>query len=147
MSKFGHFESMDVKADTTAEMTLHQIDVGGVSPTLVMKPATDVNKPYFNALLKRSGRNMRQVQAGKITAGLIEDNRSEDKELFPKYVIVDWRDMLDAKGKPIKFSEADCREFIGAIPNWLFDDIAQYAKNPQNFLNSTSVDVQDTGND
>ena len=147
MSKFGHFEDMSVKADTTAELTLHQIDVGGVSPTLIVKPSTDANKPYFNALLKRSGRNMRQLQAGKITAGLIEENRAEDRELFPKFVIVGWKDMLDADGNSIEFTPQDCRDFVGSIPDWLFDDITNFTKNPQNFLNTTSVDVGETGND
>jgi hypothetical protein len=145
-NKFGHLKQLDVKSDSTADMTLHQIEVNDVSPTLVVRPATDANKPYFNALLKRSGRNMRQVQSGKITAGLIEDNREEDKVLFPKHVVVGWKDMLDEKGKEIPFTEADCQDFVESLPNWLFDDICQFAKNPQNFLNTASVDVQATGN-
>ena len=145
-SKFGHLKSLDVRGDTTTELTLHQIDVGGKSPTLIVAPATDANKPFFNAQLKRSGKSIQQIRAGRITAGMIEDNREEDRELYPRYVIKGWKDMVDAKGKAVEFSVDACTDFIDSIPSWLFDDIRNYCGNPQNFVASASIDVETAGN-
>ena len=133
-SKFGYMQSLNVKGDMTSELTLHQIDVGGVSPTLIVAPATDANKPFFNAQLKRSGKSIRQIQAGRITAGMIDNNREEDRDLYPRFVIKGWKDMLDANGKDVKFTPEDCADFIASIPDWLFDDIRTYCGNPQNFV-------------
>lgn len=145
-SKFAHFDTLNVKGDVTKELTLSQIDVGGVSPTLIVGPATEANKPFFNAQLKNSGKNVKQIQAGRVTASMLENNRNEDRELYPKYIIKDWKNMLNSEGQQLKFSTADCIDFIDSIPDWLFDDIRVYCGNPQNFIQSASIDVVATGN-
>jgi len=146
LTNFSHFQELAVKADNTAELTLHQVDIEGVSPTLIVGPATEANKPYFNALLKRSGRNARQVSSGKINAGMIEDNRDEDRQLYPKYVVKGWKDMTGADGNAVEFNTENCIDFLNSIPAWLFDDIRNFCGNPQSFVASTSLDVGEVGN-
>lgn len=144
MSKFD-FSHLNVSNGRTAKLVMHQISVGGNTPYLVLKPATDATKAYYNHVLKRSGKNARQVAAGAINAGMIEENRKEDRELYPLHIIIGWgyedEDgtdhpgvMPDAEGADTKFSPDACRDFINALPNWLFDDVRQFAGNPLNFV-------------
>lgn len=141
MSNFSHLGSLEVSADKTAEYTLHQITVNGVSPTLIVAPATEVNKPYFNALLKRAGKNARQVRAGAVNTGLIEENRDEDRELYPKYVIKGWRNVLDVEGATVKFSQKEVQSFLDALPAWMFDDLRSFCGSPVNFTELVDIDT------
>ena len=141
MADFSHLQELDVSAETTAEFTLHQITVNGKTPTLIVAPATEANKPYFNALLKRAGKTARQVKAGAVNAGMIEENREEDKELYPKHVIKGWKDVVDATGEDTKFSAKDCEAFVAALPNWLFDEVRNFCGNPASFAEVLDVEV------
>jgi hypothetical protein len=142
MADFSHLKALDVNAGMTAEYTLHQITVNGKSPTLIVAPATDVNKPYFNALLKRSGKAARQVKAGKMTADLIDTNRDEDKELYPKHVVKGWRDMVDVEtGGDLVFTPADCVSFLDALPNWIFDDCRTFCVEITNYTEPMDIEV------
>lgn len=145
MVDFSHLQSLEVTNDRTAEYTFHNIEVNGKSPTLIVAPAGEANKPYFNALLKRAGRTARQVSAGKINAGMIGENRDEERELFPAYVVRGWKDMLDADGSEVEFTRENCTDFIKALPDWLFDDLRTFCGKPENFVDSVNVEVEDLG--
>jgi len=145
MVDFSHLEQLDVTKDRTAEFTLHSIEVNGVSPTIIVAPATEANKAYFNALLKRAGRSARQVAAGKINAGMIQENREEDRALYPAHIIQGWKDMLDADGSEVEFSRENCADFLNALPGWLFDDLRNFCGKPENFVSGPNVDVVQTG--
>ena len=86
MADFSHLKALEVSADKTSRYTIHQITVNGKTPTLIVAPATEANKPYFNALLKRSGKSTRAVRAGMVSAGMIDETREEDRELYPRLV-------------------------------------------------------------
>ena len=138
---FSHLGALEVSKGTTSEYTLHQITINGESPTLIVVPATEANKPYFNVLLKKASKTARQVRAGVINAGLIEENRDEDRDAYPRYVIKGWRDVLDAKGAKVPFNEGNLQDFIGALPDWLFDDLRNYCGNPANFSELVDIEV------
>jgi hypothetical protein len=133
MSKFNHIREQRIKGDKTVEYFLDQISVNGKTPVLVVRPATEANKPYFNAQIKRSARTARRVSSGKITAAVIEQNRNEDRDLFPQHVIVDWRNVCDGEGNPVPFSKPDCADFLDALPDWVFDDLRNFCSAPGNF--------------
>jgi len=142
MADFSHLKDLEVTNETTSRYKLHQITVNGLTPTLIVAPATEANKPYYNRLLKRAGKSARAVRAGAISSAMIDDNREEDKELYPKYVIKGWEDMVDGKtGKETKFSVAECADFLAALPNWLFDDVRNYCGNPANFAELMDIEV------
>jgi hypothetical protein len=139
---FSHLKQFDVTASRTAEFTLHQITwPSGGSPTLVVTPATEANKPYFNALLKRVSRSSKAVRAGKLNAGMISENRDEDRALFPRHVVKDWHGVEDAEGNEVSFSAADCEQFLVQLPDWMFDELRDFASNPTSFVD----DIQDPG--
>jgi len=139
MSKFGHIKSANLTAEKTVEYTMHQITVNGKSPTMIVKPASEINKGYFNALLKRSARLQRKVQAGRIDAATIAENRNEDRDLYPVHVIVGWKDVVGEDGQDVPFSSQDCADFLGAIDNFIFDDLRNFCGTPTNFADGLDV--------
>ena len=146
MSKFSHLKANRVKADATAKYFLYQITVNGVSPTLIVKPATELNKPYFNALLKRSSKTARRAATGKIDPGVIAQNRKEDRQLYPLYVVVGWKDLIGDDGKEVAFSKEDCADFLAAIDDWIFDDLRNFCGAASTFADDDiEVDVVNAG--
>lgn len=143
MSKFAHLKALKVNANKTMRFDLPEICVNGVSPTLLLLPATEANKPYFQAILKRAAesRTMRRAAQKTITADVIEDLREEDMRNYAKHVIKGWENMLGADGKPIEFSEEECLEFLQAIDTWVFDLIRNFCTEPTNFAGAIDVDV------
>jgi hypothetical protein len=134
MADFSHFKAFAVTSELRAEYSFNAIEVSGKIPVLEIAPATEANKPYFNALLKRGIKYARQVQAGKVSTQALEDNRENDRELYPLYVVKGWQDVLDAKGKEVPFTQENVREFLSAIPAWAFDDLRNFAGNPISFV-------------
>jgi len=132
---FSHLKNLDVK-DRTARFPIHQI---AGAPALIMKPATEANKPYFNAVLKRSRRNVRALKAGAINQVMIAENREQDRELFPKFVVTGWEGVTDSKGKDAEFNRENCEAFLRALPDWIFDEVRDFAGNSVNF----TEDMQD----
>lgn len=138
---FSHLKKHEV-TDKTMEYPLFQI-AGDPVPTLILKPATEANKPYFNAVLKRSKKNIRALQSGSITSKIMDEGRDEDRELYPKFVVVDWKNVCDANGEDVPFSGEHCEEFLRCLPDWIFDDIRKFAGQPTNFTNTEPVDVSE----
>lgn len=136
---FEHLKKLEVKAGETAPFTLYQV-VG--EPVLHLAAATEANKPYFNALLKRSRKNQRRLQSGSFTAALIEENRDDDRELYPKFVVKGWDKIIDSEGNSVPFSVDACNDFLAALPNWLFDEVRQFAVEATNFVD-VEVDMEE----
>ena len=141
MAKFSHLDALEVSSESKTELTLYQITVNGKTPVLIMRPATEANKPYFNALLKSSGKARKQIQAGQMNANIISENREEDKDLYPKFVIIGWRDVMDDDGNDSPFNPSDCKDFIEALPGWLFDDVRDHARNPSNYTEALDLEI------
>lgn len=143
MSKFGALKNLDVNEDKTAEYKMVEITVNGKSPIIITKMATQANKSYFNQLLKMSSTSAHtanMVKAGKINSAMVDEAREKDKALFPKYVMVDWKDVVDLEtGKEVPFSEEDAAEFIEALPDWVFENFRQFAGNTVNFTDVLDI--------
>lgn len=134
MADFSHLKQLDVTRDMRSRFTLHSIQVNGVSPTLILRPATEQNPAYFNALIKRNRKAAQIIQAGGVTAGLIAQNRNEDRELFPAHVIDGWENMLEADGAEVPFNLQNCRDFVNALPDYIFDTVRDHAGTHRNFV-------------
>ena len=138
MSKFEHLGKLDVKDKNVVDYVIFQIES---EPVLKLKPATEANKPYFNAVLRGSRKNMRAIRSGSINAIMLEENRAQDRELFPKHVVAGWEKVTDSDGKPVPFSEENCQDFLRALPDWIFDEIRDFAGNAANFV-STGIGAE-----
>lgn len=126
---FSHLKALDVRGKT-AEFTLYAV---ANEPFLVLRPATEANKPYFNAVLKRTRKTVRVLKTGTISQAMLDENREEDRELFPKFVVTGWGRVIDRDGNEVAFCEEACAEFLQALPDWLFDEVRNFAGNSANF--------------
>ena len=134
------FSNLDVQKDTVAEMTLYQIES---HPVLTLSPAAQANKPYLNALLKRNKHMARALKAGAVDATTLDQNRDEDRELYAKYIIKGWKNVLDTDGKGVPFSQSAADQFLKALPDWLFDEIRTFAGDVNNFVDLSSSESED----
>lgn len=139
MSTFSHLKRLEVSGTTTAEMKLHALDG---NPVLILAPALESNKPFFNDSLKASRKNMRAVRNGNVSANMLEETRDEDRVLYARHIVTGWRNVTDGAGKPVPFSREVCEEFLQALPNWLFDEVREFAGTPSNFIQGGQVDVE-----
>lgn len=137
---FEHLKALEVK-DKTTEFPLTMLRG---CPKLIVKPATESNKPYFNEVLRRSAKSVRKAVQGNITVDVetLEKNREDDRSLFPKHVIVGWSGVLDSDGKEVEFSQSNCKEFLHALPDWIFDQIGIFCRKNSNFVD-IDLDAED----
>ena len=141
MNDFSHLQSHAAQASKTARHTFYEIKG---KPWLDVAPAAAGNKPYFNALLRSQGKNRKRLRSGKITADDIERARDEDRRLYAKHVVKGWGNVRDAKGKAVAFSQEACKDFLEALPYWLFDDLRGFASDPDSFVDDDDEPI-DTG--
>lgn len=138
MSQFDYLKTLEVK-DRTARYTMHAIQLGDRSPTLLVRPATEANKPYFNALLKRARSYASQLQANAVNESMLVENRNEDRAMYPEFIVVGWEDVVDSKGKTVEFTKEACADFLKSLPNWLFDDLRAFCGKPTSFLEASAA--------
>lgn len=138
---FKYLKDVDVKGTVAKEYELHQIPLDPV-PVLMLKPATEANKPYFNALLKQSGKALANMRSGSITAKMTAERREQDKALYAKYIIDGWKNIPDENGQFVPFNKKNCEEFLEQLPDWIFDDVRAYAAKPENYLNDEAFSVE-----
>lgn len=141
MVDFGYLAELEVSLERTQEYPLSRIMVGGLVPVLLLAPATDANKPYYQALLHRANKVARMSRTGGVSADVLEESRDEDRGLYPKYVVKGWRNVADASGKLVVFSVPNCEDFLRALPNWVFDDVRTFCGTPANFVDYVNVEV------
>ncbi len=123
---FGHLKP---SRKDTSECVLYDYPK---EPVLVVKFAGEGNPRYFNEMLRKADHAMRRK--AKISEQMIRENRTKDRELFPKFVIVGWRNVFDVSGNEVPFSQENCVAFInGALDDVAFDLVREWAKDPSNF--------------
>lgn len=156
MPKFD-FKHLEVRGDKTADYLIVELDTppGTVDssgrplrhPKLICAPATEATKPYWSRSLKRSGR---RGPRARIDEAAVMEGREEDLELFPLYIVKGWEGVFDSEtGKPVAFSRDACREFLTALPGWIFNNLRIWAKDPVNFLDEdapSQAEVETQGN-
>jgi hypothetical protein len=136
---FSHLKKLDV-VDKTARFTIAQM---ASEPVLIMKPGTEANKLYFNAILKRSRSSMAAIRRGTVTERQIAESREKDRQLFPKFVVVGWENVTDREGNQVPFTPDNCEQFLRALPDWIFDDIRNFAADNANFFGEP-IDIEET---
>lgn len=133
MSKFG---IVATKKQDTVEYTMSNVTLSnGLSPILVVAPATDANKKYMSALLRQNAQTRR---APKVTLKTVNQNRDNDLELYADHVIRDWKNVVDEDNKPVKYSPKEGRDFLEQLcannQNWVFDDLRMFCSDMSNFV-------------
>jgi hypothetical protein len=126
------FGSAQVTQESLAELPLPMLPG---SPVITVRPATEANDGYFSARLKASNRMKRSLGPNQdITAGVIKTNRTEERGLYGRYIVVGWANLFDTNKNPVPFSRERSIELMEAIPDWVFDDVAAFCREPGNFV-------------
>ena len=115
----------------------------GENAQLLLAHAGESNKPYYSAMLNVSGKRVRALgKKSGIDADDTRKSREEDMELFPIYIIRDWRGVEgdpDAPGEVelvdgmVPFSRANAKKLCKALPYQLFDNIRTEANTIERF--------------
>lgn len=134
---FDHLK--DYTPDGTAWLPMPEL---GERAELQLRPATEQNQQYFNAMLKASGKRVRTMARGKqISTHDVEKNRSEDRRLYPRFVLVGWRHVETAESRNkswddkvfVEFTPEHAAELCEKLPPHLFDRVRNFAASPEEF--------------
>ena len=124
----------------------------GERARLLLKPATEANRPYYNAMLKLSGKRARTLaRSGQISVDDLRKNRAEDRKLFPRYIIAGWEHVETAEDRELPFEEKQFVDFSAemavelcqALPDHLFDRIRNHAATPEQFYEEDEMPLDD----
>jgi len=135
---FDHLKTYDVGQ---AKSWLEMPELGS-NARLLLNPATEANKPYYNAMLKLSGKRARNLaRNGTISVEDLQKNRDEDRILYPKYVIAGWecveteedREREDEDKEYIEYNMDVASELCRKLPPHLFDRVRNHAATPEQF--------------
>ena len=116
---------------------------------LIGRIAGEANKPYYSALLLKAGASARRLRsnANRLTPEMIAQNRQQDIDLFPKFVLTGWEGPdgsvgpVDASGEPVAYTEDACRAFLSALDDTDVDFIRNEFATVTNFLPDVDVDT------
>jgi len=117
----------------------------GPKARILLAPATEANPAYYNAMLKLSGKRVRaMVKSDSITAEDAAQNRDDDRQLYPRFVIRGWENFqgdgegLDEHGH-VPFSREHARKLCDALPSHLMDRLRNHASTPERFYAEDDV--------
>lgn len=134
MPSFENLKSMEVSPEATVKYEITDITLAGRVPILDVKMATMYNKDYMNVRIKTSSKDAQKIRRGVITTRLLSESRDGDRKLYPKFIIMDWENVVDSNGVLVEFSESNCLEFIAALPDWIFDGLRAFCSEISNFV-------------
>ena len=131
MTDFSRFSRVTTD---TARFTFHELEG---EPWIAMKPATAANRPYLNALIKANGGRARRR---RITAETYGKNQRQDIGLYAQHVVTAWGNVFDNQGTAVDLSPETCKDFLSAIPDYMFDEARDFATDPESYTTSEDED-------
>ena len=140
MADFSHVKRQ-VVIKATARYTFYEIEG---EPWVEVKPATERNKPFFNALLRRQRRGRRILRGGALTVDMIKRARDEDREVYSKHIVTAWGNLVEVGGTVVGFSPANCLDFLQAISDESFDLLRDFAGDAESFIEDAVTDTEET---
>ena len=130
MVDFSQFNALKA-INRTVDYEVYQI---AGEPILKILFAGEPTKPYYSALIRKSGKKIRALQSSRVTPSMARENREDDKGLYAAHIIKGWSGIVDANGKEVPFTSENVLDFLNALPDWIFEDIRRYASDIQNFI-------------
>jgi hypothetical protein len=122
-------------------ISLYSVESGKQEiPYMMVRPSGEVNKPYFNRILKLNRKAAREIQSGNVTVETLQELREIDRSIFfDTKVITGWGDVYDSVGIRTDFSKENWEDWLSQIPNWVFDIIRNFSTDNLNFIESCDV--------
>lgn len=141
---FSHLKTLEPIGSLVVEFPFFQIEG---RPVLKVRHAGRTNAPYANALDKLNAKSgaMRRLSQGKLDRRTIDAAREDSRDLFSRFVIVGWENVVDTSGTPAPFTPENCRAWLAALPDYLFEELLRFCADQQNFLPDapTEEEVED----
>ncbi|MDX1429615.1 MAG: hypothetical protein R3282_04970, partial [Rhodothermales bacterium] len=137
---FEHLQKKEVSGSATC-----WLEIPDLSPDarIEVKFAGESNRAYYNEVLRRAGSRARQLATREVTVKDVVKLRDDDRELFGKFILVNWDGVEDADGNPVPFTREYAMEFCEKVPYHIFDKIRNWAGQPERFLqDDESPDVE-----
>jgi len=138
VSRFEHLKKLHIDGKTTARFEISQLDTPPGSknkhPVLIVRPATEENKEFWNQVVKRLAKNSKAYKGGRTPQDVLDDNFDEDLRLYPLFVIDGWEDVYEDGNKPAPFSSKAAAEYIQALPRWIFQQVRNFCADQENFI-------------
>lgn len=135
MADFSYLNKYDVNESETREYPIVEIESDdGLCPTLTVKVATEANKAYRDGLMRDRGTVKSHSRINKkLSEKEIQNTRNADRRLYSETVVIGWKAVPDVSGNPVEFNVENCRQFLEALPNWVFDRLRMFCTDPANF--------------
>lgn len=138
MPDFAQIAALQVSGEDTTEVVLFELEG---RPVLVCRPATEDNSDFTRAVLKQT-RAQILLNSGPAEEVDLDADRRRDRQLYPKHVVVGWRDVVDRSGAPVEFSEENCAAFLKALPRDIFDRVRNRVSRCQTFRPEKPTDAE-----
>lgn len=101
------------------------------------------NKAFLRVFQALSKPYKRQLEKGTLDP---DESDRVMREVYARTVIMDWRGILDTKGKPVPFNHENCIAFLEKFPE-IFNDIVAIASDMATFAERRLEQAkQDLGN-
>ncbi|WP_299085059.1 hypothetical protein [uncultured Paraglaciecola sp.] len=140
MSKFNYLEKAKVKPDLVKPYELVDLEINGKCPVLFVTTSSDANRALFRKRLADAQDKPTRKKSKKVTEVDIEKVRTDDIELYAKFVVTDWKDVIDDSGKLVPFSEEACRDYLLSLPSYIIDPMRDYCSDPLNWTDSIDAE-------
>lgn len=136
---FDKIKNLSVGVDASAEYIFYGIEG---EPSVIGRPATEANKRYMNAVLKKGKRLIRRMRGGKLSVEALAESREQDYELFPRHVLTGFgkRPLRDDGSEA---EDGDLESFLRAIPTDMFDEMRGFFNDPDTFRDEDELDEED----
>lgn len=140
MADFSHLAKLDVTDESEAEYVFDEI---WGDPSIFFRPMTDANPAFLNERVRLAVARAESDQKGTkkqrrekiLSSDRLEEDRAQDIILMAKTCAVRWgTPPRDKDGKEVEFSEANCLDFLNALPNYMIDPCRGWVGNPYNFV-------------
>lgn len=147
MGRFDHLKAMEVTGASRSEYVVLGLkstlpDCGG-NVTLTLAPSTAAQNrdlvKWQMAHPESEKERQKSIQVvlddeDTIAHDINDVVREGDQLIYAEVVCKGWTGVQDHAGKAVKFSKSSALEWFGAIPDYIFDNIREYAQNPRNFV-------------
>ncbi len=120
----------------------------GSNARLKLRPATEANKPYYNAFLRFSGKRVRgRAHTTVVTTDDLVKDRTNNRNLFPKHIIIDWEkvetaediDRSEEEKEYIPYTLDHAKELCQKLPDHIFDRMREFTVIPASFYDEDDL--------
>lgn len=141
---FKNLDKFDIR-DATSWVYVPEL---GAQARIQVRHAGESNPKYYNAMVKLSGRRVKQMlRKDEVSAEDAAANRRDDRKLFPKHIIVNWEhleadvpDDAPESEKYVPFSKENAVKLCEVLPNHIFDTVRNHAATPERFYRDEDDD-------